>query len=732
MAPKSPVSARPPVLSPQHVSVSQNLILAAAAAPSATGPAAGQVISGANLLPGTMIAAGNQLGMQQLQLHPNGTLMSTGGGQVFQIQFPPSVSVQGMVSTAASKSQPLNQPISASNKVKQPQLLPKPSSNASQSQPVGAVGSSGGGGGSGTIIGGSGTVIGGSGTVIGGSGTVIGGSGTVIGGSGTVIGGMGSSGAMRVSSNVVTAAPAPSSVQQPIFINQGGLISSVQPAAAAGPTAGQIIMGQMVAPSGQAQAAPVIIQQPGSGQMFVLRPNTPSIQTAPTIVPIAAQPGQLTGQLILQQGQTRGIIGNQQVKLMPQSQMQMQQIQTPTGSKLIAMPIGQTLMAAPAGANVIAAPASTGGVQFAQGLTPAANAAGQIQFQTAPMSVVSSQPGFAFQTNPTTTQTIVTSLPVAGIRTTSVVQLSPPTIITSSVQATQSHPLSSNPNSVIQLVKPEPPASALSPTKKKKSKKKKRDHEDEAPGLLAPPPSKSGTVDLGALMKDVGLDLDDLDSFNMDGSTGLEGSVGGGNEVFSNMPLTLNTSHDSSSTEAQPLISSLSYANPGELAQHSQPIMSQVSSGLGQMISHTSRAPEGFVVSQPKPSMPATVVQPQAAAVTMMPPAAAVAQGVGVRMTGPAQQMLTPSLNAGSSFQLIQGPDGQFILQTQPAATTAAASAVPPPTTTLPEQTPPTTVSVADSRTSSSSSVTPPRASPRTPARARQPADPTRKMNLSC
>ena len=90
--------------------------------------------------------------------------------------------------------------------------------------------------------------------------------------------------------------------------------------------AGQsIIMGQMVGAAGGATTAtPMIIQQPANpGHMLVLRPNAPLQTAAPTLVPIAAQPGLQPGQIILQGNQPRGIL-NQQVKLIPQNQVQMQ------------------------------------------------------------------------------------------------------------------------------------------------------------------------------------------------------------------------------------------------------------------------------------------------------------------------------------------------------------------------------------------------------------------------
>merc|ERR1711872_1200036 len=191
-----------------------------------------------------------------------------------------------------------------------------------------------------------------------------------------------------------------------------------------GPGSTPFIMGQMMTPSGTT-AQPMIIQQPSGGPMFVLRPNVP-LQTASTIVPIAAaQPG-LPSQLILQQGQPRGILANQQVKLVSQNQMQMQQIQTPSGPKLIAVPIGQTLIP---GQNLIAT-SSSGGVQIAQGIS----SSGQIQIQTAvpatpQMSIASStiiptvSPGLSLQANTSNNPNIVTSLPL-GMKTTSVLHQS--------------------------------------------------------------------------------------------------------------------------------------------------------------------------------------------------------------------------------------------------------------------------------------------------------------------
>merc|ERR1712142_676901 len=129
--------------------------------------------------------------------------------------------------------------------------------------------------------------------------------------------------------------------QQPLIINQSGLISNVQQ------SQGQVIMGQMMT-SGGASGAPLLIQQP-QGNMMILRPGAPSmqsVQAAPTLVPIQNGMG---GQIFVQQApQQTGIMPN--VKLItPQGRTQMQHIQTPQGPKLIAVPIGQTLIQGPNG-----------------------------------------------------------------------------------------------------------------------------------------------------------------------------------------------------------------------------------------------------------------------------------------------------------------------------------------------------------------------------------------------
>ena len=311
-ASKSPRGGSVPqsVLSPQSVSLPQNSVILA---PSGPGSGAAVLPPGASIVPGNVIS-----GMQPLQFSSSGTLVNS-GGQVFQIQLQPNTGVgQSVVTnTTASKYPPQSTSPVKSNK--QPHLLPKPISNIN-SQMVGVPGIS-------------------------------------------------PQDRSRLSSTlnsmVTTQNQAPvtnvsaGQTQHSIIINSNGVLSSVQPGS------NPIIMGQMMAQSGGGTSGtPMIIQQQGGGgSMLLLRPNAP-LQTTPTLVPIAAQPGLQPGQFIVQQGgQQRGVIAsNQQVKIIPQNQVQMQQIQTPNGPKLIALPIGQALLP---GQNLIAT--SSSGIQLNPG-----------------------------------------------------------------------------------------------------------------------------------------------------------------------------------------------------------------------------------------------------------------------------------------------------------------------------------------------------------------------------
>ena len=611
--PQSPQNIRsstttpgPPILSPQPVatSVSQNSVFL-------TASPGGSVISGASILPGTMLTGNHQLGMQPLHLHPNGTIVSghpsgtivsghpsgtiVSGGQVFQIQLQSTVSVPGSATTSTTSRQQIHPSVIANlNKGKQPQLLPKPSNSVSQQA--------------------------------------------------------GSRMTTSLVSQPATNLTMTSSAQQPIFINQGGIISNVQPGST------PIIMGQMMAQPGGQTAGPMIIQQP-SGQMLVLRPNAPSLQTTPTIVPIAAaQTGLAAGQFILQQGQPRGIPVNQQVKLVQQNQMHMQQIQTPTGPKLIALPIGQTLIP---GQNIITTP-SSGALQITPGsMVNTSQQAGQIQVQTAGYLPPTSQQhqGFTLQAT-SQPSNIVTNMPL-GFKSTSVLHQASGGTVTTQLVPSISQDTSQTPgnsacnviagHSVIQTIKPDP--AALSPTKKKKSKKKRKDMEDESPSPAVSTVSKSGTVDLGALMKDVGLDLDDLDSYSMDQ---IETSTQNIDNNFHGVSQ-LNTSHDSiSSSESQ---------STADL------VMSGIQTNVVAQLPVTSQQYlNSSQLSLSQASRPVIQSVSQAPRISVAP-----------------QQVVAPQLGGGSSFQLIQGPDGQFILQSSATAPPTPLEPVMPVSTAAPE-----------------------------------------------
>jgi hypothetical protein len=484
---------------------------------------------------------------------------------------------------------------------------------------------------------------------------------------------------------------------------------------------------------------------------MVLRPNAPTLQATPTLVPFtqSAVPGQST--IFLQQAPQAGnLIANQtQVKVItPQGRMQMQQIQTPSGPKLIAVPIGQTLL--PSGGNV---QLTGGNVQ----LTPTFTATGQLQFQATPNIGLSSTPILAnnsqaytlqaSQTNggqPVIQTTYTTTVP----RTSGYLQTSSGgiTTVVSAIQGTL--PVTSSNQiagqSVIQSNNNIPHDAQLlqtpvSPNKRKKSKKKRRDPSDESP-------PKSGTVDLGALMKDVGLDIDYMDDgFGMDTDHVLVSSAST-NDSSQNQS-SLNTSQDSTSSSVSDSGSSIIGSIPSSIG--GVPSIPQLS--IGQLT--TTIAPPQFVTSQLSavgPQLSAVgshlsavapqqigavgpqlnavaphlgAVAPQLSAVA--PQLSAVSPQLGsVRLANP--QIVTPQLTAptvpGSSLQLVQGPDGQFILQTNPApgiisqpveVNTGATTTNPVQVQTRPE-------SIGNAPSPSQKS------SPRAPARPRPMPDPSR------
>ncbi|CAB4069666.1 unnamed protein product [Lepeophtheirus salmonis] len=132
-----------------------------------------------------------------------------------------------------------------------------------------------------------------------------------------------------------------------LIVNQSGqlLTTSVSQTPILINSLGQVVSGTTA--STPQSATPFLIQQPTGNQVFVLRPSAPSAGAA-TILPTNNQ----TGTFLLQQptGPSTVITAQPQVKIItPQGRMQMQQIQTPSGPKLIAVPVGQTLVQTSAG-----------------------------------------------------------------------------------------------------------------------------------------------------------------------------------------------------------------------------------------------------------------------------------------------------------------------------------------------------------------------------------------------
>ena len=143
---------------------------------------------------------------------------------------------------------------------------------------------------------------------------------------------------------VVHAKPATSA---PIILSQAQNVVTQQPAAAAPLLLNS--MGQIVGTAAQPQS-PILIQQPSGNPLILVRPNMPTVQPAQTILPVVSQ-----GQILLQQP-AAAITAQPQIKIItPQGRMQMQQIQTPSGPKLIAVPVGQTATLAPAASTGVLA-----------------------------------------------------------------------------------------------------------------------------------------------------------------------------------------------------------------------------------------------------------------------------------------------------------------------------------------------------------------------------------------
>lgn len=145
---------------------------------------------------------------------------------------------------------------------------------------------------------------------------------------------------MAASTTVQPAAAAPSATQQAsqqFVLNTGAVTTPLL----------------LTAATGQA-TQPILIQQPGGNPILVMRPTAPA---APTILPIVSS---AQGTILLQPqagaaptAAAAGMITAQpQIKIItPQGRMQMQQIQTPSGPKLITVPVNAAAAAAAAASS---------------------------------------------------------------------------------------------------------------------------------------------------------------------------------------------------------------------------------------------------------------------------------------------------------------------------------------------------------------------------------------------
>ena len=129
----------------------------------------------------------------------------------------------------------------------------------------------------------------------------------------------------------------------PIILSQASNVVTQQTAAGAPLLLNSMGQMQIVGTAAQPQS-PILIQQPAGNSLILMRPNVPAVQPTQTIFqPVVSQ-----GQILLQQPAP----AQPQIKLItPQGVRQMQQIQTPSGPKLIAVPVGQTATLAPAAAS---------------------------------------------------------------------------------------------------------------------------------------------------------------------------------------------------------------------------------------------------------------------------------------------------------------------------------------------------------------------------------------------
>ena len=227
------------------------------------------------------------------------------------------------------------------------------------------------------------------------------------------------------------------------------------------------------------------------------------MQTTPTLrlpAGLAAQAIGMPGQFFVQQNPAARQQGLQMATIQPQvmlitlqGRMQLQQIQTPSGPKLAAAPMGQTLIPALGPGQILTTPAASSIMQL-----------GGLQFQQPPGTVIVSMSAGV----PGSTGTIFTATSQAHT-----LQVTPVSSVGAPAgQVIWSTPISvasSQAPTVIQATGQQDPATlptssqppSLSSPVKKKAKKDRRREEN------FPSKGQQGTVDLGALKKDVGLDF---------------------------------------------------------------------------------------------------------------------------------------------------------------------------------------------------------------------------------
>jgi hypothetical protein len=211
-------------------------------------------------------------------------------------------------------------------------------------------------------------------------------------------------------------------------------------------------------------------------------------------------------------------------------------------------------------------------------------------------------------------------------------------------------------------------------------------------------------------MKDVGLDFDDMDGFSLEATAAANtgAALSGGGLVFSSSGGGGSGQHSMESLDIVSFHSLVS--QQGEQASAGTDFFSVAVGGGGGGVTSAISPPQEQQQQQQlmfSNSTAVDVASPGARSNNPPPPA-------------PQQQVLSQQL--GSSYQLIQGPDGQFILQTNPV----------PPMESQPAAATPPSAGAGDAGGEGASEggnpglVAAPKSSPRSITRLRQPMDPNR------